>query len=78
MSAGAEVSAEKGPKAPRLQGLDLFEHYEHTGSLLVVTSDASTLRLEPGDFIVRRAWATAAEPHEHNRARAPRSGGSGQ
>ena len=54
--------------APRVQGLDLFEQYEASGELLVVTSDRSALRIEPGDFIVRRAWATAAEPIEVNRA----------
>jgi hypothetical protein len=54
--------------APQVQGLDLFEQYERDGSLLVVTSDASGLRLEPGDFIVRRPWATAAEAVEVNRA----------
>lgn len=54
--------------APSIQGLDLFEQYEADGSLLVVTSDRSALRLEPGDVIVRRAWATAAELIEINRA----------
>lgn len=48
--------------APAVQGLDLFEHYEASGALLVVTSDASAISLEPGDFIVRRAWATASTP----------------
>lgn len=55
-------------QAPQVQGLDLFEQYEASGELLVVTSDASALRLEPGDFIVKRVWATAADPVEINRA----------
>ncbi len=55
--------------APAIQGITLFEHYEANGSLLLVTSDASALRLEPGDFIVRRPWATAANPEPVNRAR---------
>lgn len=49
-------------------GLELFEHYEEGGSLLVVTSDASVLRLEPGDFIVKRLWSTAVVPYIYNRA----------
>lgn len=60
-------------EVPAIQGLDLFEQYEHDGSLLVVTSDASSLRLEPGDYIVRRPWATAAPAVEVNRA-APATG----
>ena len=55
--------------APDIQGLVLFEQYEVTGSLLVVTSDVNTLRLEPGDFIVRRPWATSAPAEPYNRAR---------
>lgn len=54
--------------APELQGLVLFEHYEASGALLVVTSDASALQLEPGDVIYRRPWATAAQAVAHNRA----------
>lgn len=54
--------------APTVQGLVLFEQYEASGSLLVVTSDKTALRLEPGDFIVRRPWATAADAVEVNRA----------
>ena len=50
-------------------GLDLFEHYEEGGSLLVVTSDASALRLELGDFIVKRPWSTAVVPYIYNQAR---------
>ena len=53
-------------EAPKVQGLDLFEQYEASGSLLVVTSDSSSLRLEPGDYIVRRPWATAAPAVEIN------------
>lgn len=49
-------------------GLELFEHYEEGGALLVATSDASALRLEPGDFIVKRLWSTAVMPHIYNRA----------
>jgi hypothetical protein len=45
--------------------LVLFEHYEANGSLLVVTSDPSDLRLEPGDFVIRREWATAVPPFLH-------------
>lgn len=54
--------------APVVQSLVLFEQYEVGGNLLVVTSDKSALQLEPGDFIVRRPWATAAPPVEINRA----------
>lgn len=53
-------TTETDQNAPTTQGLDLFEHYEASGALLVVTSDASTIKPEPGDFIVQRAWATAA------------------
>ena len=55
--------------APDVQGLALFEQYEADGSLLLVTSDATDLRLEPGDFIVKRPWATASPAEEVNRAR---------
>ncbi len=55
--------------APQVQGLTLFEYYEADGSLLLVTSDSSALRLEPGDFTLRRPWATAATPEPVNRAR---------
>ena len=61
-------------QAPRLQGLDLFEQYEASGHLLVVTSDRSELGLSPGDFIVRRRWSTAAEPVEVRRAALPVDG----
>lgn len=63
-----DVVAQIVASAPKVQGLDLFEQYEVSGDLLLVTSDASALRLEPGDFIVRRIWSTAAEPIEVNRA----------
>ncbi len=52
-------------------GLDLFEHYEEGGSLLVVTSDASTLEIEPDDFIVKRLWSTAVVPYVYNEAAKP-------
>jgi hypothetical protein len=45
---------------PRLQGLVLFEVYEATGSLLFVTSDATLIKREPGDVVIRRPWATAS------------------
>lgn len=54
--------------APLVQGLELFEHYEADGTLLVVTSDPSSLTLEPGDSVVRRTWATAATPTDVTRA----------
>lgn len=57
--------------APRVQGLDLFEHYEANGNLLVVTSDWSTSSVEPGDTIYRRPWATAAPAQMHARAEPP-------
>ena len=55
--------------APDVQGLVLFEQYEANGTLLFVTSDRTALQLEPGDFIVRRPWATAAPAVQINRAR---------
>lgn len=55
---------------PVVQGLVLFEQYEANGSLLVVTSDPSDLRLEPGDFVVRREWATAVPPFLHRQKEA--------
>jgi hypothetical protein len=64
------VSTAKEVSAPSVQGLVLFEQYEASGSLLIVTSDRSALRLEPGDFIVRRPWATSADAIEVNRAKA--------
>lgn len=59
--------AEPAP-VPQFYGIELFEHYEPSGSLLVVTSDQSDIRLEPGDFIVKRMWSTAVVPYIHNRA----------
>lgn len=50
-------------------GHELFEHYERGGLLLVVTSDASAIHLEPGDFIVKRVWSTAVMPYVYNEAR---------
>lgn len=47
---------------PRLQGLDLFEVYEAGGQLLVVTSDLTSVNVQPGDVVIRRPWATAATP----------------
>lgn len=48
--------------APTPQGLVLFEVYEKSGELLLVTSALDRNELEPGDFVVRRPWATAAAP----------------
>lgn len=56
--------------APRLQSLVLFEVYEGSGDLLLVTSDATDIRLQPGDVVYRREWMTCSTPHEHNRVRA--------
>lgn len=56
--------------APEATGLELFEQYDASGYLLLVTSDATALRLSPGDVIVRRLWATAAPAAIYNRARA--------
>ena len=55
-------------RAPEMQMLELFEVYEADGSLLMVTSAASHIRLEPGDVVYRRVWSTCAEPVEYNRA----------
>lgn len=68
----SEFSAEKDATERgvfQFYGLDLFEHYEPGGMLLVATSDASTIRLEPGDFIVKRLWSTAVMPYVYNEAR---------
>lgn len=50
------------PRTP--EGLVLFEVYEASGALLVVTSDGSEARaaMEDGDLLFRRPWATAAAP----------------
>jgi hypothetical protein len=48
-------------RVPAVQGLDLFEVYEASGALLLVTSDATLADLQPGDVMIRRPWATSAE-----------------
>ena len=54
--------------APTPQGLVLFEVYEASGSLLLVTSDSTLIDpLEPGDIMVRRPWATASSHEEVRR-----------
>ena len=56
-------------------GFTLFEHWETTGpdeySLLSIASTPIDMGLKPGDWIVRRRWAPAAEPRLYNRARLP-------
>jgi len=50
-------------RAPAVQGLVLFEHYEANGALLAVSSTVVDLPpMQDGDYVVRRAWATAARP----------------
>ena len=49
---------------PRARTLHLFEVYEADGSLLVVTSDLTSVDRQPGDRIVRRPWFTSDEPAE--------------
>jgi hypothetical protein len=73
LDGGWSVSEENATQRGVAQffGFDLFEHYEKDGSLLVVTSDATAIRLEPGDFIVRRLWSTAVMPYIYNSASAP-------
>lgn len=51
------------------RGMELFEHWEASGNLLLVASTPQGMRLEPGDTIVRRRWAAAGEPEVYNRAR---------
>lgn len=63
-----ESATERG--VAQFYGLELFEHYEQDGSLLVATTDASVLQLEPGDFIVKRLWSTAVMPYIYNEAEA--------
>ena len=58
-------------EVPQFYGFELFEHYQQDGHLLVITSDASALRLKPGDFIVKRMWSTAVVPYIHNHAHPP-------
>lgn len=57
-------------KAPTYYGLELFEHYDKNGYLMVATSDMSSVRLEPGDFIVKRLWSTAVVPYIFKQAEA--------
>lgn len=44
-------------------GQQMFEHYSEDGFLLVVTSDRSSLDVEPGDFLVTRSWRTDVVPY---------------
>ncbi len=53
---------------PQFYGIEIFEHYQQDGYLLIATTDASALRLEPGDFIVKRMWSTAVAPYIYNSA----------
>lgn len=70
------MSAEsRAAEVPQFYGFDLFEHYEAGGHLLLVTSDANAIRLEPGDFVVKRLWSTATMPYVHNRAAVTPDGG---
>lgn len=69
----ADPTTELVPAADRgigqFVGHQMFEHYQEDGYLIVVTSDATALRLEPGDFIVKRLWSTAVVPYIYNEAR---------
>ena len=47
---------------PSVAGLTLFEVYEANGNLLFVASILDGWEGEVGDYVVRRPWATAAEP----------------
>jgi hypothetical protein len=49
-------------EVPAVSGMDLFEVYEASGSLLLVASTLESIDPQPGDYIVRRPWATAAAP----------------
>lgn len=52
------------------QGFVLFEHWENDGrDLLLVTSDPSSIELQPGDVILRRTWAAAGRETVYNPAR---------
>ena len=54
-------------------GFELFEHWENDGQdLLLVTSDPSSIELNPGDVIVRRTWAAAGRETVYNSARTHR------
>lgn len=50
---------------PSFAGITLFEVYEASGSLLFVASNLDGWEKEVGDYVVRRPWATAAEPTLH-------------
>lgn len=56
----------RAPSVAQFYGFSLFEHYEKDGSILLVTSDASAIRLEPGDFLVKRMWSTGVVPYVYN------------
>lgn len=47
---------------PSIAGLTMFEVYEANGNLLFVASNLDGWEREAGDYVVRRPWATAAEP----------------
>ncbi len=52
------------------QGFVLFEHWENDGrDLLLVTSDPSSIELQPGDVILRRTWSAAGRETVYNSAR---------
>ena len=46
--------------APPTQGLVLFEVYESTGRLLIVTSSLADVERLPTDVVVKRPWATTS------------------
>lgn len=60
-------NTESGRTVPTPQGLVLFEVYEANGALLLVTSDATLIEVEAGDYVVRRPWATAGGYEEVRR-----------
>lgn len=53
--------------APVAQYTDMamYEHYNASGYLLLITSDPDAITLEPGDFVVKRAWRTDVVPYIH-------------
>ena len=61
--------------SPDSIGFVLYEHWEepipHSGEyhLLAVVSTPHDIDLKPGDWILKRRWAPAAEPTFYNRAR---------
>lgn len=65
---GHGVDNDAPAEVPQFYGHEMFEHYQQDGYLIVVTSDATAIRLEPGDFIVKRVWSTAVVPYVYNRA----------